>query len=405
MVWLAALTVTAFLLRLISGLAKGPDFVGNGYEFYADIARTFWDSNGLCYAPNYGCAVRVPLYPVLVAPFLAMGTAYPWLIVLKAAVGAMQPLLAYELGSLLFTRRIAMVAAVGAALNPYAIVHGPSFQETVIFNALISFTVVLLLHAVRRNDLAISLAAGLALALATLTSVRLALFVPIAVAWMLAPRQGAAVATRVIHSVCVALPLVLLVGGWMTRNARVVGAPVLTTEFGLSLWLANNPETTAFLPGRSIDLVEEPAWLRLQEYDRESITALSDSAVAEDRYYARLAIDYIADHPWTTLSSALRKVALSFAGWMSPARDWPVQIGYLVIFGPLHVIGLAGLWRQRYAGSHHLLVTLLVIAFAITTAAFWAHTSHGSFLHVFMFVYAASMIPPALLERVTPAGR
>jgi 4-amino-4-deoxy-L-arabinose transferase-like glycosyltransferase len=390
--WLTIFTAAAFVLRLIAGLARGPGFVGDGYAFYAEIARTFWDGNGVCYAPDDGCAVRVPLYPVLIAPFLATGTAFPWLIAVKAAIGAMQPLLAYGLGSLLFNRRVAMAAAAGAAFNPYAIAHGPSLQDTVVFNALITLAVLLLLHAARRDDPAASLGAGLALALATLTTVRMVLFVPIAIGWVMFARPGVGLRTRAMKTGCVVLPLALLLGAWATRNAHVVGAPVLTTEFGLSLWLAHNPDTMAFLPGRSIDLVEASAWRHVSQDQRRLIASLGGDDVAEDRYYATLAIGYVVANPRETAWRALQKVASSFVGWLSPAREWPVQIGYLAIYGPLHVLGLAGLWRQRRAGRDHALIALMVIAFAITTAVFWAHTSHRSFLHVFMIVYAASLI-------------
>ena len=402
---LAAIVALAFLLRLISGLVRGSGFVDDGYSFYAEIARTFWDGNGLCYAPNDGCAVRVPLYPVLVAPFIAAGVAYPWLIILKALVGALQPLIAYGLGSALFNRRVAFVAAIGAAINPYAVWHGPSFQDTVIFNALIASAVLLLIHARRRDDPATSLTAGLCLALAMLTTARLILFVPVALAWMMAARRGSGLRARVLQTACVALPVVLLVGGWVARNARVVGAPVLTTEFGLSLWLANHPVTLAFLPDRSIDLATPVAWALLTHSERRAVLELSDSAVAEDRYFARLAIDNVAHDPWRVAAGAFRKVVYSFNGWLSPARGWPLQLAYLAIFAPLNALGLVGLWQRRRAGPEHLLVLLLFVTFTVTTAIFWAHTSHRSFLHVFLIVYAASVVVPVITRTRDGSGR
>ena len=241
---LIAVVAVAFLLRLSAGLAKGPDFVVSGYTFYAELARTFWAGQGLCYQPGLECAQRMPLYPIVVAPFLAAEAAYPWLIVLHAALGALQPVFAYALAVRLFTVPVALVAAVGTALNPYAVIHGPSFQDTVVFNFLMSLAVLLLIWSADHRDRLTSVLAGLALALAMLTTIRLALFIPFAIAWVILAQHQAPWRERVLRGGPVAAPVVLLLGGWMARNARVVGAPVLTTEAGLSLWLANSAATS-----------------------------------------------------------------------------------------------------------------------------------------------------------------
>ena len=393
---LIAVVAVAFLLRLSAGLAKGPDFVVNGYTFYAELARTFWAGQGLCYQPGVECAQRMPLYPIVVAPFLAVEAAYPWLIVLHAALGALQPVFAYALAVRLFTVPVALVAAVGTALNPYTVIHGPSFQDTVVFNFLMSLAVLLLIWSADHRDRLTSVLAGLALALAMLTTIRLALFIPFAIAWVVLPQHQAPWRERVLRAGLVAAPVVILLGGWMARNARVVGAPVLTTEAGLSLWLANTAATLEVLPNRSIDLVEMRAWSRLSRVDRAQARTLAGRPVALDRFYGSLAMDHWTSRPTRALAAAATKVVVSFTGWLSPARDWATQLAYLLVFGPLNALALAGVWRARRAGPGHALVLLLFGAFTLTTAVFWAHTSHRSFLHMFKFVYAASVVTPLL---------
>lgn len=386
----------AVALRLGAGLARGPAFVDEGYSFYADLAHTFWDGNGLCYAPGEGCAVRMPLYPILVAPFLAAGTAYPWLIVSKALIGATQPLIAFGIARQLFNPRIALAAAAGAALNPYAVIHGPSFQETVVFNALISVSIFLLIKAVRQRDLGMSAAAGLALALAMLTTVRMILFVPIALAW-LAGSNAERPRLRVARVALAALPIVALLGGWAARNAALVGAPVLTTEFGLSLWLATHESTMAFLPAQSIDRVTPMAWQGLPEEVRQTAHSLGGDPAAQNRLFTSLALSTIAADPGRVLVDAVRKITLSFTGILSPAREWPIELAYTAVFFPLNLLALIGLWRVRREGGGHLLVILLFVTFAVTTGVFWAHTSHRSFLHVFKTIYAASVVTPVVM--------
>jgi hypothetical protein len=382
------------VLRLAAGLLRGPGFVDDGYTFYAEIAHTFWSGEGLCYAPGVECAQRMPLYPIVVAPLLASGAAYPWLIVVQAGLGAVQPLVAHALARPWFGAQAAAIAAVAAALNPYAVWHDSSFQDTALFNALITSSVLVLIRSVRLRRRAGLLVAGLLLALAMVTTIRMALFVPAAVLWVVAASTSVSWRDRFFDAGLVAAPVILLLGIWTARNARVVGAPVLTTESGLSLWLANNAETMHVLPNRSVDLLEEVAWTALGRDEQDRIRSLSGDSVAQDREYARLAIEYVQRRPWAVVAAALSKVTVAFSGWLSPSREWRLQLGYLVVMGPITLLALIGWWRAKRVESGHVLIALLVASFAVTTAVFWAHTSHGSFLQPLLMVYAASMIPP-----------
>ncbi|MDP2390720.1 MAG: hypothetical protein Q8N52_10385, partial [Acidobacteriota bacterium] len=196
-------------------------------------------------------------------------------------------------------------------------------------------------------------------------------------------------------------------GAWVGRNWTMVGAPVLTTEAGESLWLANHPATAEFLPERSVDELSEVANERLPD-DRERLLDSLDSEVATDRLLARWAIEYMWANPGQTLTNMGSKIAAAFSGQLSPARGGWVQLGYAAFIVPLHALALIGWWRTRgrpdLAHHGHLLVCFLFAAFAMTTAVFWAHTSHKSTLHMFLGVYAAFAITQRWVPRpVVPA--
>jgi hypothetical protein len=368
------LTVLGFALRLGYGLARGEDaFLNQGYTFYREIAATFLGGDGLCVSAGVNCALRVPLYPLIVSGFLKLGWLYPGLPILQAAVGAGECVIAWGIGRALCNERTAVIAAALAAVNPYAVMHGTAMQETTVFNVLIALSVFLLLRTQH-------LSAGAALGLAMLTSLRLALFAPLAVlwAWRSSWRQG----------LLTLMPILLLVGGWVTRNWLVTGAPVLTTESGLSLWVANHPATLDFYPERSIDLVTPVAFDTLPPERQRALSAASE--VDADRLMAGWAIEYMLANPGRTAVNMIRKVAWAFSGRLSPAREGIIQPGFALVFVPLSGLALLGLWRSRHQGGGHVLVYLLFTAFAITTAVYWAHTSHTSTLHVFLCVYAAS---------------
>ncbi len=388
---LIAIVALAFAARLTYRLAYGEQaFLANGYTFYRDLADSFLRGQGLCFDGGVDCAVRVPVYPVLVSFFMRWDFLYPGLPIVQAAISASRCLIAYGIGRTLFDRRSGLIAAGLTAINPYSIAHSTAIQDTSLFNVLIALAVYLLLQSRESSrPVAFKLAAGVILGVATLTTVRLTLFLPLALMWVALPSMPGG-RWRIRQAAMVSLPVVILLGGWMARNWSLVGAPVLTTESGVSLWVANNPATLEFRPDRSVDEIYVVAYERLPEERKVMLTSIG-SELEVDRLLAQWALEYMREDPPRTLGIMVRKVFWSFTGQLSPARDWLTQLGYAAYVVPLHALALIGWWRSRGNGKlvAHLLVCFLFVAFMVTTAVFWAHTSHKSTLHLFLGVYAA----------------
>src|SRR6185436_7326752 len=190
----------------------------------------------------------------------------------------------------------------------------------------------------------------------------------------------------------IGLPIVLMMGAWIARNAAVVGAPVLTTEAGESLWLANNPWAMAHFPAESIDLSVDDSYAGMTASERGAFEKVSADEVARDRLLKSWALDYMWAHPTQTIANGFRKVWVPLAAQLSPARTATTQWSYLAVFAPIHLLAAIGLWRHRQAWRDHALMGALLLSFAATTAVFWAHTSHKSYLDVFLFVYAAAVL-------------
>jgi len=400
---LVAITVVAFAARLIYRLALGESaFLNHGYTFYQELADSFLRGNGFCFDGGVDCAVRVPVYPMLVSVFLQWDWLYPGLPILQAAISASRCLISYGIASTLFDRRAGLVAACLTALNPYSIAHGTAMQDTSLFNVLMGLAIYLLLRSREvPRAVPVKLWAGVALGLATLTTVRLTVFLPLAILWVMVPSAPGG-RWRFRQAAIVSIPVVLLAGGWMARNWLVVGAPVLTTESGVSLWVANNAVTTEFLPDRSVDEIYDAAHARLTE-ERKVLLASAGGEVAVDRLLWQWAIDYMWANPVPTAMNMVRKVGWSFSGQLSPEREWWIQWGYAAYSIPLHALALIGLWRSRSSGKSiaHLLIGALFAAFIVTTAVFWAHTSHKSTLHMFLGIYAAFAITQWLPRPLT----
>ena len=202
----------------------------------------------------------------------------PELVIVQALIGAAAPALAFALAAQLFDRRVGLLTAFLVAVDPYAVVHDAAFQETVVLNVLVLLAVLLLSRAAASRSAKLAVGAGVVLSLAVLTTARIAPLAGLAVLWM-AFGDGLRNTGRYRLAIVVATPIVLLVGLWIGRNATVVGAPVLTTETGQSLWFAHNRSTMTIYPSRSIDEVREVEWPQLDPATRDHIEAAAGDPV------------------------------------------------------------------------------------------------------------------------------
>lgn len=385
---LSGLVAGAIAARAGVRLAGGEEaFLNDGYTFYLDIANGWLAGNGLCYAPDTGCAMRMPVYPVLLASLLTWGGLFPSLILVQAIVGGAIAALAWWIGRELFDARTGLLAALAVAVNPYAVVHDTAMQETVVFNALVAASIALLLRSRTGANSLVPLAAGVALGLAVLTSARIALLVPFVLVWALAGSGPGKARLR--RAVLIGAPVLLLTGGWMWRNHVRVGAPLLTTEGGEALYFGNSPLTFLHYPDRSIDLVADEI-VRLPAGTYDMLARLQGHDVALDAAYRSLALAYITSAPGEAAAGAARKLWIAASGRLSPARGAALQAAYQALFATVHVLALIGAWRARRSrGRGHALIAMVFLSFALTTAVFWAHTSHKSYLDPFLFIYAA----------------
>ena len=392
---LAGVAGGAFLLRLGTRLwLTDAASVDEGYTFYLGIARTFVQGGGLCAAPGEACSQRVPVYPLLLAPLVAGGWLFPGLAIVQSAIGALTVWLTGAMARDVFGARAALVAAILAALNPYAVVHDTALQETSLVNCLLALSLFLLLPLRRSEKPAAAVAAGATLGLAVLTTARVALLVPPALLWTVfvtpVPWQKG-----IRRAVLVALPLVLLVGGWMLRNWRIEGAPVLTTETGISLWLGNNAWTFESFPRDSIDRVSAASFASATPEQWADIRATIGKPVERDRLLRGWARDAVAADPVTTVVNAARKIWVVLSARYTPERSTLVQWGYAAFFLPIHMLAAWTLWRTWRTDRAHLLTMGVLTAFLFTTAVFWAHTSHKSLVDAVLLVYASAGLADA----------
>ena len=396
--WLAgAFVVAGFVVRLLAArLIAGSN--RGGYDIFLMIARTFAHGGGFCELPGQACAVRVPGYPLFLSWFLDAGRPGAGLVVAQAALGAAVAGITWRIGVDLFDRSTGLLAVAALSVSPYAAIHDTALQDTVLADVLMALGILLLLRLERTPRARWALSAGVVLAATVLVTARLALILPGVLAWA-CWRAGRSWPVRVTHAALLALPVVVLIGAWLVRNDRVVGAPVLTTVVGESLWTANNAVTLNRFPAQSIDVTKQDAYDALSADERAALAHLAGDDVAVDRLLETWGRDFMLAHPARIAGYAAVKVAVPVLAYLSPARRPIVQVLFALTYLPVHLLAVVAFWRCRVDWKSHVLTGTVFAVFLTTTAVFWAHTSHAAFLDPLWFVYAAAVLTGAASAR------
>jgi len=389
--FLVSILVIAVVLRVAERVhSGGADFWTNGYSLFYDLASNLVHGKGLG-LDGGSRAMRMPAYPLFLALTTIAGKSYLWIAVAQALMGAGTALCAYLIGAELFGHATGLLAASMTALYPYYIVHDTALQETGMFTFLTALAVFALLRAKRSERWMVWASAGFCLGAALLTRQTLAPFAAAAIVWM--GMWGGHARFR--RCATVALAFALTVGPWLVRNAFVIGSPVLTSELGRQLWNGNNARTFSRYPGESIDRSADEAFNAFTAQDWRELDSLQGNEIAESDWFLKKGTAYIEAHPAATLRAAGRKLEAAFSWRFNPVREPLVQVVYLVSYMPILVVGALGMalsWRRWKELS---LIYLLFLSFAAVTAVFFAHTSHRSYLDVYLIVFSAHAIRQA----------
>lgn len=384
------LCAAAFLLR-IAAMLFGPEHFWS-YTAYYQVADTLVHGGGYCMEPGRLCAFFPPVYPTIVAAGVALGHVRAGVILLGSLAGAGTVWFTWRIGCLLFSPAAGLLAAAYASVYPYFVWHDGVLQENATLALVVAITVWLLLRVHASDSRALWTAAGMMLALTILTKANLALYVPMAVLWVLfadtdpwrrrAPRVA-----------FVILGVALLLGPWVVRTWRITGTPILYSNGGFSLWTSNNQLTFDYFPKLSIDAAQEAEWLAVPPADRHAWYELSDPQfIRETRWFWARGMAFIRANPGLTARRAIYKIWIAFSPVFSPAPSAAFEAVYLVSYLPLFLLAPVGAWKARGQWRRLTCVYLLGAAFALTCAIFWGHTSHRMYLEPYLMIFAAGAV-------------
>lgn len=291
-----------------------------------------------------------------------------------------------------------LVAGALCAAYPYYVWHDLSLQETGLFTFLAALATLLLDRARSTGAVRLAALAGLVLGAAILTRATLLPFALLGCLWLALPDRGAGprIRRRLSMTTLAMAAMGLALSPWLLRAHAITGSYGLGTELGAAIYAGNHPLTFADYPDRSIDLSRAKVFAAIPPAERAQLDAMGTDETAQGDWYLSKGLAWIAAHPGQFAQGALRKLWAASGPLPSPRHGWLGDLGYAACWTPLLVLGLAGLWRERHMWRRDLPIYAHFATFAGITAVLWAHTSHRSYLDVYLMVFAAGVLAKAL---------
>jgi 4-amino-4-deoxy-L-arabinose transferase-like glycosyltransferase len=219
-------------------------------------------------------------YPAMIAPlYWALGprpsSAFP----INLVLGLLTIAAIYELGAQWFGPRVALAAALAAALSPSFVLYTTCLASENAYIPALLWTVLLGMRAAKaQRPLLVCVATGAVLAIGVYARATMALIVPVLllILWL----HGCGPRAVLSRAAVIALTAAVLLAPWGLRNQRLFGKfTPLSMNGGVNLWMGNHPGG-------------DGAWTPVPE-------AIMNQPIQErDHQLMQLGKSFVRDHPW-----------------------------------------------------------------------------------------------------------
>lgn len=381
----------AILVRLlytvwVVGLSSPPTYDGIGYDILA---------TNLLQSKVYGewapTAFRPPGYPLFLAGiYMILGRNFAAVRLIQVGIDALTCVLVYALGTRLFNRRVAFLAAVGMSLYPLQIyMVGEFYSETLSFLLqLVALWLAMLL--IKRRHWSIPLLLGMSLAATTLTRPTAFLWTPFMVLWIgflsLPWKYKARDAALVL------LGLALLFGPWIARNYIVFREFIpISSLGGVGVWAGNNPlsEGGGMLPDERTWGEGAPEW---GWYGWEGLSEAESS-----RRFLERGLSWIKENPLAFAALVPKKIVrlwspasfgVQFSRHASPLLIAVVLPPYLLFLA----LALRGMILSRRGWKEQFPLYALILGVNVLVALTYGATRYGIAMAPCLCLYAAASL-------------
>ena len=346
------------------------------------FAVTLVEHGTFGFLPGVPSAYTQPLYGWFLAglylPFdrswLAVGLA-------QIVVAVATALLVLEIGSLLRSQGVGLLAALLATLHPYVVWHDVHANREALDGLVLALLVLFALLAFEDRSLPMAAATGCIAGLAILGNARLVLLpvaVAVYVAWRVRPGARALVAAALVVA-----GAALVVAPWVVRNKVEVGCYAITTD-ARALWKANNLNTRGVLDrGGWIDDVPDlpgaPPWPELAADLTLAGQPTSVDECAQVRLYRDEVIEFWREHPGEKALLATQAARMlwnpvpseSDSSGSSSARQARRTVEPAFMVG-LYALAIVGLF---FAPRYFVALALLLLSYNTLAAMVFAGTA------------------------------
>ena len=372
-------------------------------QHYAALAGNLTDSGVFALTAGKPTSMRPPLYPAFVAGLWRL-TGQESLQLVRAAQIALSlasVVLLYRIGTQLFDRRAAVLAAAGLCFYPSLLIGNYLLLTETLFTFLLLVFINGYIALLRRPRTLVALATGGALALAALTRSILWPFPIVLVPLTYLSLTG----TRMARLATVGFLLIgygAVIAPWAIRNTRLQKVPTMVdTMGGLNLRMGNYEHTPDDRMWDAVSLEGSQNWAAALF---EAYPGVTFTEGEKDKWAQRMAVVYMWHHPLITL----RRSAIKFADFWGLEREYAAGLEH-AIFRPPQVIAVLAvaaiavvyplmmiaavfglsLARPADVRIHRLLLLIVIFICAIHTLTF-GHSRYHLPLVPVLLLYAAS---------------
>ncbi|MFH0964058.1 MAG: glycosyltransferase family 39 protein [Planctomycetota bacterium] len=367
----------AVALRVAWALAQPPDLNYPDSVGYDMVARNFLATGDLVQGESTKIS-RVPVYPLyLSACYKLFGEGnYVFPRVIQAVLGSVLCLVVYELARPLLGARVALLAALGAAVYPFFIFYSALLLTETFFTLALAIFLWLILSLERLPDqplLAKAAVAGLLAGATVLLKPSFLLFLPfLAALWLLVSKRPARALGALL---AIALCTAFVMTPWVVRNWTLTERFVPTTlTVGISLYEGVHPMADG---GPSMDRMPREVY-GVSEYE-------------QDRLYRQLAVDIIRTEPRRILTLAGVKF-LRFWNVVpnSPAhQDFKYRLLSVASLVPILCFACIGVVKAPLPVGQRLLLLSPAIYFTLLHMLFVSSIRYRDPVMPFVIIFAA----------------
>lgn len=249
MIW--AIVVLALAVRIgwaLVGTQVDPflraDPLNGDAASYERAARSLLAGTGFSQTPPVPDAFWPPLYPFFLAgAHWLLGPELMPVRIVHAGLGALTVVLCFLLARDLIGHRLALVAALGAAIHPFLIYWGNWLVAEALLMPFFVGALLAMLRTARRGTGLAATTFGVLMGLAILTKPAIQVIGLLLVAWLVACGERRMVAQRVRLAIVALLTMVLTILPWTVRNYAVFGEVIpVSANGGYVFYGANNED-------------------------------------------------------------------------------------------------------------------------------------------------------------------